>query len=361
MRKYKGNIAFLLLILFGCLSIKGQTIFFDDFGNSPFPDAANNYGRSTSPHMPIGSFAFGVPYPSSSDYSEYEIDNDHYAVVAPGYIKLGVDSNQFYFWTPAYNEPGMVKDRSDTEKGRVMAINGGNTLASFYNRNTQINLDSYYKVSLWMYLLNGPARIAIDIKDVQTGTILGTVTSRIFYGESWDPNGNTKGIWTEVSLYFASPTSTSGCFKNNVNVSIRNDYSQSQGNDYYIDDVKLEKIDDIPSNVIPPVINCPVTDIAVSCVKPGNFSSIGEPTKFGITNQSKLPDWPENIPNGFIVLESKEKGFVITRVNHVNSLPAVTDSIKDPKEGMIVYDIQDRCIKLFNGSSWNCIQKRCND
>lgn len=84
-------------------------------------------------------------------------------------------------------------------------------------------------------------------------------------------------------------------------------------------------------------------------------------TKVGITNQTKQEDWPENIPNGHIALESKNDGFVITRVNHVSTVPAPADSIADPKEGMVVYDIVDKCVKLFNGTNWNCIQRTCND
>ncbi|GGG61441.1 DUF6923 family protein [Epilithonimonas arachidiradicis] len=83
-------------------------------------------------------------------------------------------------------------------------------------------------------------------------------------------------------------------------------------------------------------------------------------TPVGITLQQKQDSWPQNIPNGFIALESKQKGFVITRVNHVSTTPQTTDSITDPKEGMIVYDIQDKCVKLFNGTRWKCINRSCN-
>jgi len=77
-------------------------------------------------------------------------------------------------------------------------------------------------------------------------------------------------------------------------------------------------------------------------------------TKVGITVQKKQSSWPENIPNGFIALESKEKGLVITRVqNHLQ--------IADPKEGMLIYDIDANCVKLFNGTIWNCIKKSCNE
>ena len=99
-------------------------------------------------------------------------------------------------------------------------------------------------------------------------------------------------------------------------------------------------------NILPPCTNV--------CVKPGDFTENGLPTKVGITVQQKQASWPENIPNGFITLESKEKGFVITRVPNEGS-------IADPKEGMLIYDIAEDCVKLYNGTVWNCLEQSCND
>ncbi|WP_131431029.1 lectin-like domain-containing protein [Chryseobacterium formosense] len=108
--------------------------------------------------------------------------------------------------------------------------------------------------------------------------------------------------------------------------------------------------------------NASVNSCPTTCTKPGDFTSSGAPTKVGITVQDKASTWPEAIPNGHIALESREKGLVITRVAHVSTTPNLTtDSIKDPKEGMLVYDIQDSCVKLFNGLTWNCIRRSCND
>ena len=90
------------------------------------------------------------------------------------------------------------------------------------------------------------------------------------------------------------------------------------------------------------------------CTKPGDFTVAGIPTKVGITVRQKQANWPANIPNGFVALESKEKGFVITRVQN-------STSILDPKEGMIIYDIDAKCVKLYNGTIWKCIVQSCND
>lgn len=97
------------------------------------------------------------------------------------------------------------------------------------------------------------------------------------------------------------------------------------------------------------------------CTKPGISGTPDGYTKMGITIQQKSSSWPENIPNGFLALESKTKGFVITRVSHVSQAPQPGDAVAEPKEGMIVYDIQDRCVKLYNGTQWKCIERSCND
>ena len=89
------------------------------------------------------------------------------------------------------------------------------------------------------------------------------------------------------------------------------------------------------------------------CLKSPIGGTPGGYTKIGITDQQKQQNWPYNIPNGWIALESKTKGMVITRV-------ANQSAIKEPKEGMIIYDIAARCIKLYDGSRWKCIERNCN-
>lgn len=104
--------------------------------------------------------------------------------------------------------------------------------------------------------------------------------------------------------------------------------------------------------------------VSSECTKPAATGTPDGYTKVGITVQKKQNEWPENIPNGFITLESREKGFVITRVSTAgddSGAPLASDPITDPKEGMIIYDIADKCVKLFNGKIWNCIKKSCND
>lgn len=90
------------------------------------------------------------------------------------------------------------------------------------------------------------------------------------------------------------------------------------------------------------------------CHKPSTFTGQGVPTKVGISTIGQPnTGWPENIPNGHLVMESKQKGFAITQVASVSA-------IANPVEGMLVYDRTENCVKLYNGTIWKCLEKSCD-
>ncbi len=70
-------------------------------------------------------------------------------------------------------------------------------------------------------------------------------------------------------------------------------------------------------------------------------------------NPENTKGWPEDVNNAYLVLASKNKGFVLTRTT--------SSAITTPSEGMLIWDTTDKCIKLYNGTTWNCIQKSCNN
>ncbi|WP_129057025.1 MULTISPECIES: hypothetical protein [unclassified Chryseobacterium] len=96
------------------------------------------------------------------------------------------------------------------------------------------------------------------------------------------------------------------------------------------------------------------TNLQAYCTKDPATGTPDSITKLGITGHAGLQaNWPAIIPNGFIALESTNKGFVITRTTAAN--------IALPVEGMLIFDTADNCIKLYNGTSWNCIVRSCNE
>ena len=99
------------------------------------------------------------------------------------------------------------------------------------------------------------------------------------------------------------------------------------------------------------------------CVKDGSTAASTIIGKVGITTQSKQPGWPGNVANGALVLESSNKGFVITRLTKVERDAIIGANLV---EGMLIYVIDangvgNGCFQLYNGTSWKCIERSCNN
>ncbi|AZA93615.1 conserved repeat domain [Chryseobacterium nakagawai] len=90
-----------------------------------------------------------------------------------------------------------------------------------------------------------------------------------------------------------------------------------------------------------------------ACYNDPNRSSIGADSKFGITLLKRAgansDNWPMARKSAHLVLESNDKGFVITRMTSDQ-----VSSIMVPVEGMMVYDTTQKCLKLYSDNSWNC-------
>lgn len=98
-----------------------------------------------------------------------------------------------------------------------------------------------------------------------------------------------------------------------------------------------------------------------TCYKPAVLDAGNTyPTKHGITALGRAgaenENWPMVRQSAWTVLESKEKGFVINRVATTANLANITN----PVEGMMVYDEEADCLKIYtlkSGDSvmgWHC-------
>lgn len=95
---------------------------------------------------------------------------------------------------------------------------------------------------------------------------------------------------------------------------------------------------------------------SIACNQPAQLTGNIIPSNVGITTQiQNNPNWPNNVNGGNLVLESKEKGFVIPSVSSANTAINHNQGI----EGMIIYDQFDKCVKLFNGTEWKCLTASC--
>ena len=81
------------------------------------------------------------------------------------------------------------------------------------------------------------------------------------------------------------------------------------------------------------------------------------PSNHGITTLQRAGaevsngNWPMVRTGAWTVLESKTKGFVITRVATAN-----LGLITSPQEGMMVYDTTANCLKIYSDSTWKCFE-----
>ncbi len=96
------------------------------------------------------------------------------------------------------------------------------------------------------------------------------------------------------------------------------------------------------------------------CFRPATTTGTTLPTKHGITALARAGgntgEWPVRMNGAYTVLDAKTKGFVINRVptSALSSIIGVT--------GMMVYDTTVNCLKIYDGTSWNCYTKQtCND
>ncbi|WP_144282260.1 hypothetical protein [Chryseobacterium echinoideorum] len=89
------------------------------------------------------------------------------------------------------------------------------------------------------------------------------------------------------------------------------------------------------------------------CYNDANTSATGTESKHGITLLERAGaengNWPMIRKSAHTVLESNTKGFVITRMTS-----AQINAIISPQEGMMTYDTNLKCLKVYNGTEWSC-------
>lgn len=97
------------------------------------------------------------------------------------------------------------------------------------------------------------------------------------------------------------------------------------------------------------------------CYKPSPTTTGGLPTNHGITALGRAGaengNWPMVRTGAWTALEAKTKGFVINRVV-ANYEPPLDDgqvpTITNPTKGMVIYDTTNKCLKIYDGTTWKC-------
>lgn len=90
-----------------------------------------------------------------------------------------------------------------------------------------------------------------------------------------------------------------------------------------------------------------------ACYNTANTATVGIDANHGITllkrGGASNGDWPMVRKSAHTVLESNTKGFVLTRLT-----TAQVNAVVSPQEGMMLYDTDAKCLKLYNGTTWSC-------
>ncbi|MBS1571473.1 MAG: hypothetical protein JST62_03630, partial [Bacteroidetes bacterium] len=96
-----------------------------------------------------------------------------------------------------------------------------------------------------------------------------------------------------------------------------------------------------------------------ACFNDPILSGTGPATKVGITllkragaSPSQADNWPMVRKSGHIALESNTQGFVVTRMTtaQLNAIKTANNAV----EGMMSYDTDAKCLKIFDGTDWKC-------
>lgn len=99
------------------------------------------------------------------------------------------------------------------------------------------------------------------------------------------------------------------------------------------------------------------------CLKDANTAYPGKVVNHGITLLNRAGsdvnnnNWPMVRKSGFTALESNTKGMVVTRMT-----TAALTNITRPIEGMMVFDVTAKCLKIYDGTGWKCfVTPSCPD
>lgn len=111
---------------------------------------------------------------------------------------------------------------------------------------------------------------------------------------------------------------------------------------------------DIGDSAYDSVVYLEAASFVSECKKEPVLGIINNPTMVGIGSFETInQNWPNNIQNGVLALDSKNKGFVLSRMTTAQR------DLLNPVAGMLIYNTTANCFQLYNGTNWNCISPTC--
>ncbi|MDM1298707.1 hypothetical protein HXZ94_09345 [Empedobacter falsenii] len=278
----------------------------------------------------------------SGALSEYTVD-----IINSGNLENENDfAPTFMLFLPNGTEINLNDIKFTSTNGSTLVQNSAEVIKNIVDSDLGVTV---YKVKINMPI-NGDGKFIIPVKIGQNNTNnrFNAWATILRAKDTRDPNATNPDLTITPTDPFLE---ANGLFKNIANLNLNNDFTTNKDFIYLVDTNLPTTSPNYTNN-----IKVLYTEILNNvCTQPGNFTENGVPTIVGINTQtSTLNGWPEHIPNGFITMETTNKGFSITRVPNASTIVA-------PLNGMIVYDISAKCIKLYRNNTWNCITRTCNN
>lgn len=171
------------------------------------------------------------------------IPDGHYAVMPPGYVQMGIpDSDPWktgkwdekdstsYDWTPAWDQPGAIRDMSGAVNGAAFLIRGAaaadKSIKSFYEFEVKepLKVNTTYTLDLYSYVTyHDKDYMLIDVIDTEGGQILATVPLK-FAGDKLPSGAKPAGFsfgWIPLTASFRVDDTSCKIDGKKVKVAIR--------------------------------------------------------------------------------------------------------------------------------------------
>lgn len=155
------------------------------------------------------------------------------------------------------------------DNGAVMVVNAGKVKNDMYRRMVTLEAGATYKLSAWLFMVQGPGRSQFSLRETDDSAILAQ-------SPLYTVIGSEVGNWAERTWSFAVPAN---CGKLAFSVALSNMDPATQGNDLFIDDIELIKIPGNPNNTSISTVTCGNPAIKVPSVNPGDDVAATTPGK----------------------------------------------------------------------------------
>lgn len=323
------------------------------------------------------------------------------AQVGSGYKNLAYDNGIFYRW---FNNGVNLELYRSTDPVGLGWIKQGNITG----RTEQLTASGYYYELKDIAVYNGVFYFMYYTADVNSNINNNNVRTKVFTSSSptsatpnWQDQGTTLFGFQTYNIAYGSEDVFAVCDMDNDGIPNHLDTdSDGDGCPDAVEGSGSFTNSDLNANgsintTLHPINGNGVPDNGSSqgvgdsqnasvnsciCYKPGLTAGTFLDTKMGITSLGRAgvqntDNWPMVRKGGWIVLESKSKGFVVNRMaftDHDSSplTPDIPVGIPQSNfvEGMMVYDTINKCMKIYtskdNGTTfgWYCIiNQTCPD